>query len=112
MSRDDRDSLKRSSWGFAHDDAKTESSTARGGGEAGSRGNSTAGVIVALVVVSVFGDLFESAIKRAAGVHLERGEAAAFAEIDTMRRRTAGSKDFVEGIASFREKRPARFSGE
>ena len=47
-------------------------------------------------------------ITRAAKVYLESGEAAAIAEIPTMRKRTAGSKDFVEGIASFREKRPAR----
>jgi len=50
--------------------------------------------------------------RRAAAVYLERGESAGFAEIPEMRRRTAGSKDFIEGIASFREKRAARFTGE
>ena len=51
-------------------------------------------------------------IKRGAAVYLERGEVAGFAEIAVMRSRTAGSKDFVEGIQSFREKRSARFVGE
>jgi enoyl-CoA hydratase len=51
-------------------------------------------------------------IRRGAAVYLERGESAAFAEISEMRRRTAGSKDFAEGMASFREKRAARFTGE
>ncbi len=51
-------------------------------------------------------------IKRGASVYLDQGEAAAFGEIPKMRAKTASSKDFVEGIASFREKRPAKFSGE
>ena len=50
-------------------------------------------------------------IKRGALTYLERGERAAFDEIATMRARTAGSDDFKEGLASFREKRPARFTG-
>jgi enoyl-CoA hydratase/carnithine racemase len=50
-------------------------------------------------------------IKRGALVYLEQGERAAFDEIAAMRSRTAGSKDFVEGLASFREKRAPRFEG-
>jgi enoyl-CoA hydratase/carnithine racemase len=50
-------------------------------------------------------------IKRAALVYLERGERAAFAEIPAMRRATAGSRDFEEGVASFVERRPPRFEG-
>lgn len=50
-------------------------------------------------------------IKRAASLYLEAGEAVAFAEIPTMRARTAGSEDFSEGMASFLEKRDAEFRG-
>jgi len=50
-------------------------------------------------------------IKRAAAVFLERGERAAFDEIPEMRAKTANSEDFAEGIASFREKRTAQFTG-
>jgi enoyl-CoA hydratase/carnithine racemase len=51
-------------------------------------------------------------IKRGANVYLEQGEQAAIAEIAVMRQRTANSKDFAEGIASFMEKREPKFSGE
>lgn len=50
-------------------------------------------------------------IKRAAAVFVAEGEAAGFAEIPAMRAATANSEDFAEGIASFREKRQARFVG-
>ncbi len=50
-------------------------------------------------------------IKRGAQLYLEQGEQAGFAEIATMRARTAGSEDFAEGIASFREKRDPVFTG-
>ena len=51
-------------------------------------------------------------IKRAAAVFVAEGEAAGFAEIPAMRAATANSEDFAEGIASFREKRQARFVGK
>lgn len=50
-------------------------------------------------------------IKRAASVFLQDGEQAGFDEIPAMRATTAGSQDFAEGMASFRERRPARFTG-
>lgn len=50
-------------------------------------------------------------IKRAALTYLKEGEIAAFAEIPTMRTRTAASEDAKEGIRSFVEKRAARFTG-
>jgi len=50
-------------------------------------------------------------IKRGALVYLEKGEGAAFAEIPAMRQRTANTRDFAEGIASFREKREPVFEG-
>lgn len=50
-------------------------------------------------------------IKRGALKYLEEGERAAFAEIPAMRARTAGSADFGEGLASFREKRTPHFVG-
>ena len=50
-------------------------------------------------------------IKRAASVYLEEGETAAFAEVPTMRARTAQSEDYKEGMASFLEKRDALFKG-
>ncbi len=50
-------------------------------------------------------------IKRGALCYVEHGERAAFAEIGAMRRATAGSADFKEGIASFVERRAPRFAG-
>ncbi|MEM7273355.1 MAG: crotonase/enoyl-CoA hydratase family protein [Actinomycetota bacterium] len=50
-------------------------------------------------------------IKRGALVALQQGEAAGFAEIPAMRAKTAGSEDFAEGLASFRERREATFRG-
>ena len=50
-------------------------------------------------------------IKRAAQVYLEEGEQAAYREIAVMRARTANSADFAEGIASFVERRKAKFRG-
>lgn len=50
-------------------------------------------------------------IKRAASVYLEQGERAAFDQIPHMRTTTANTQDFAEGIASFRERRPAHFKG-
>ena len=50
-------------------------------------------------------------IKRAASVYLQEGEQAGIDEIPVMRQRTANSEDFAEGIASFREKRDAKFVG-
>jgi len=51
-------------------------------------------------------------ITRGAAVYLDRGEEAAFAEIAAMRKRTARSKDFQEGVASMLERRPPKFDGE
>ena len=51
-------------------------------------------------------------IKRAASIYLSDGEQAAINEIPAMRSNTANTEDFAEGIASFQEKRPAKFTGK
>ena len=51
-------------------------------------------------------------IKRAAFVYLREGEAAAFDEIEHMRRITLASEDAKEGMASFMERRHAVFKGK
>jgi enoyl-CoA hydratase/carnithine racemase len=65
-----------------------------------------AGEIAALAPLAV------QEIKRSALVYLASGEQAAFDEIPVMRATTGGSEDFKEGIASFMEKRAARFQGK
>jgi len=50
-------------------------------------------------------------IKRGALVGLLQGERAGLDEIVAMKLKTANSEDFKEGVASFREKRAARFQG-
>ena len=51
-------------------------------------------------------------IKRAPFVYLQEGEAAAFDEIEHMRRTTLASEDAKEGMASFMERRDAVFQGQ
>jgi len=77
----------------------------RGESDAAPRPGQVAGEILDCAPLAV------QEIKRASLLYLEEGEAAAFAEIDAMRSRTAGSEDFGEGLSSFMEKRPARFTG-
>lgn len=74
-------------------------------GEQIDRALALAGEIAALAPLAV------QEIKRGALVYLESGERAAFGEIPAMRATTGGSEDFKEGIASFMEKRAARFKG-
>jgi hypothetical protein len=51
------------------------------------------------------------ATKAAALAYLQEGEAAAIAGIPRMRERPLASDDFREGLASFVERRAARFRG-
>ena len=51
------------------------------------------------------------ATKAAAAEYLEHGEAAAIARIPKLRESLLATEDFREGIASFVERRPARFQG-
>jgi len=51
------------------------------------------------------------ATKAAAAEYLDRGEAAAIARIPKLREALLATADFREGLASFVERRPARFQG-
>ena len=49
---------------------------------------------------------------KAAGIRYQQdGEAAAIAHIAEFREQLFASEDFQEGLASFRERRPAKFQG-
>ncbi len=74
-------------------------------GEQGARAEAIALEIAACAPIAI------REIKRAASIYLESGEQAAFDEIPVMRSRTANTEDFAEGIASFMEKRDAKFQG-
>ncbi len=51
------------------------------------------------------------AAKTAAGEYLDQSEAVAIARIPKLREAFRATEDFREGIASFVERRPARFQG-
>lgn len=50
-------------------------------------------------------------MKRAADLYLRQGQEVAFSAIPAMRDRVLASEDFAEGVASFVERRKARFTG-
>jgi enoyl-CoA hydratase/carnithine racemase len=74
-------------------------------GEQVERARAIAAEIAALAPIAV------QEIKRGALAYLAHGEQVAFDEVPTMRRRTAATEDFAEGIASFRERRAPVFRG-